>query len=62
MCGFLVRVSPHADETLAVTAELLEVFTTLKIQDEIQMQGIRTVAITTGTDTEWVVHLKWAGW
>lgn len=57
----LARMSSYADELLAVTAELLGVFTTLKKQGEFQTQAMQAMAFSADNDTNWVVQVKWPG-
>lgn len=56
----VAQISPYADESLALTVELVGVSTKLKNQGEFQMQAIRAVAISADNDSERVVQVKWA--
>lgn len=56
---YVVQMSSYADESLAVSAELLDVFTALQIQGEFETEAIRAVAISADCDIDWGVQVKW---
>lgn len=56
----VARVSPYANESLAVTAEL-EVFATLKHLEEFKTEVLRVIAISADNGTKWAEQIKLAG-
>lgn len=53
-------MSPYADVSLAVRAELLEILRILRNQSEVQTLAVQAVVTNADNDTEPVAQVKWA--
>lgn len=56
---YVAQMSPYADELLAVSVELLAVFTALQSLGEFETEAIWAVAISADRDIDWGVQFQW---